>query len=49
MSFTDKVKSFFHRSSDKVRDAADKGNTDKVKDKATKAADAVKNKVSGDK
>lgn len=42
MSFTDKVKSFFHRSSDKV-------DTDKVKGKATEAADAVRDKASGDK
>ena len=49
MSFADKVKSFFHRSGDKVHDVADKVDTDKVKDKATEVADAVKNKVGGDK
>lgn len=42
MSFADKVKSFFHHSRDKV-------DTDKVTAKATEAADAVKNKVGGDK
>lgn len=49
MSFADKVSNFFHRSGGKVRDAADKVDTDKVKDKATEAADAVKDKVGGDK
>ena len=49
MSFADRVSAFFHRSGDKVHDVADKVDTDKVKDKATEAADAVKNKVSGDK
>lgn len=42
MSFADKVRNFFHRSSDKV-------DTGKVKDKVTEAADAVKDKTSGDK
>lgn len=42
MSFADRVSAFFHRSRDKV-------DTDKVKDKATEAADKAKNKVNGDK
>lgn len=49
MSFADKVKSFFHRSSDKVKDTASKVDTDAAKEKATEVVDKVKDTASGDK
>lgn len=49
MSFADKVKSFFHRSSDKVKEVAPDVNTSEVKEKATEVVDKVKDTASGDK
>lgn len=49
MSFADKVKSFFHRSSDKVKEAASDVDTSTVKEKATEVVDKAKDKVNGDK
>lgn len=49
MSFTDKVRSFFNRNGDKIKDTASKVDTDAAKEKATEVVDKVKDTASGDK
>lgn len=49
MSFTDKVRSFFNRNGDKIKDTASKVDTDAAKEKTTEVVDKVKDTASGDK